>query len=165
MSGETVTPSTDDNVENTVHRGGCYCKSVEYEVKGSPILSAYCHCTLCQRLNAAAFILTIHFASRNFIWTHPEPHGDALDSYSVPIKPWKTRWRCKNCGCTVASFNSKANKWSVWGAQLERGEDGKIIGWDTVKPTAHIFYDTRMVDVKDDLGKWAGYEDKSERLS
>lgn len=34
-----------------VHKGGCFCTSVTYQVEGLPILSAYCHCTLCQRLN------------------------------------------------------------------------------------------------------------------
>ncbi|KAF9056039.1 Mss4-like protein [Panaeolus papilionaceus] len=145
-----------------VHQGGCYCKRVRYQVTGSPLLSAYCHCTLCQRFNAAAFILTIHFPEPNFKWTHSDE--DALDSYNVASKPWKKRWRCKSCGCAIASYNSNANKWSVWGGQLDRDENGRIIGWDSIKPTAHIFYETRMVDIKDDLGKWAGYEGKSERL-
>jgi len=47
---------------------------------------------------------------------------------------------------------------------LERDEKGRIKDWNTIKPTAHIFYETRMVDVQDDLGKWSGYEDISERL-
>jgi len=116
--------------------------------------------------NAAAspFILTVHFPSASFTWTHDDPNKDLLESYAVPIKPWKTRWRCKKCGCTVASYNSKLDKWSVWGAQFERDVSGNIVGWDSIKPTAHIFYKTRMVDVSDELEKWAGYENQSERL-
>jgi len=76
----------------------------------------------------------------------------------------EARWRCKKCGCTIASYNRKLDKWRVWGAQFERDGEGRIIGWDTIKPTAHIFYETRMVDVQDDLGKWVGYEGKSEKL-
>lgn len=146
-----------------IHKGGCFCNAVRYQVMGLPLLSAYCHCTLCQRLNAAAFILTIHFPASRFSWTHPEPYNDALESYAVSTKPWKIRWRCKQCGCTVSSYNSKLDKWSVWGAQLERDVEGRIKDWDTIKPTAHVFYETRMVDVQDDLGKWAGYEGKSEK--
>ncbi|KDR85528.1 hypothetical protein GALMADRAFT_367282 [Galerina marginata CBS 339.88] len=147
-----------------VHRGGCFCGSASYRVAGKPILSAYCHCSLCQRLNAAPFIITTHFPASRFAWTHAEPHTDALDFYAVASKPWKTRWRCKKCGCTIASYNSKLDKWSVWGAQFERDESGKIIGWDTIKPTAHVFYETRLVDIQDELGKWAGYEGQSVRL-
>lgn len=52
----------------------------------------------------------------------------------------------------------------MWAATLDRDADGKIIGWDIMKPSAHIFYDTRMLDIKDDLSKWTGYEGQSDRL-
>lgn len=52
----------------------------------------------------------------------------------------------------------------MWGAQFERDASGNILSSDTIKPTAHIFYESRMVDVNDELGKWTGYEDQSERL-
>lgn len=113
---------------------------------------------------ASPFIHTIHFPDTSFAWTHVEPHEIALDSFTVPEKPWKTRWRCKRCGCCISSHNSKANKWSVWGTQLERDNNGNIKGWDALKPTAHIFYGTRLVDVKDGLGKWEGYENQSTKL-
>lgn len=166
-----------------VHKGACFCRSVSYEVTESPILSAYCHCTMCQRLNGMSdlswvpysgilfisllyigcpFVHTIHFPASAFSWTHEQPHGNSLDSFTVPEKPWKTRWRCKRCGAVVASSNSKANKWSIWGAQLERGAEGRLS--ETLKSTGHIFYETRMLDVDDALGKWVGYEDQSEQI-
>ncbi|KAF9011157.1 Mss4-like protein [Cyathus striatus] len=152
-----------ESTEN-IHRGGCFCGAISYEVSGRPMLSAYCHCTLCQRLNSSAFIHTIHFSAAAFSWTYPEPHEEALDSYSVFTKPWKIRKRCKKCGSTVASYNTKLDKWSVWGGQLERDADGKIKGWDSVKPEAHMFYETRMLDISDNLKKWTGYPEKSERI-
>jgi len=63
------------------------------------------------------------------------------------------------------SKNSKTGNCSVWGAQMERGDEGKIKGWDVIKPTAHIFYETRMLDINDDLGKWDGYEGRSTRIA
>ncbi|RDX54518.1 hypothetical protein OH76DRAFT_972850 [Lentinus brumalis] len=145
-------------------RGGCFCGSVTYAVTGTPTLSAFCHCTNCQRLSGCPFVHTIHFPASAFMWTHPAPHEDRLDSYVVAAKPWKTRWRCKSCGACVMSANSKTENCSVWGAHLARDETGKILDWESVKPTAHIFYETRMLDVKDDLGKWTGYENSSTRL-
>lgn len=32
-------------------RGACFCNAVSYEVTGEPNLSAFCHCTNCQRLS------------------------------------------------------------------------------------------------------------------
>ncbi|KAI0653915.1 Mss4-like protein [Cubamyces menziesii] len=145
-------------------KGSCFCGRVSYSITGDPILRAFCHCTNCQRLTGCPFVHTVHFPSSAFRWTHPEPHEDLLDSYVIPSKPWKTRFRCKSCGACVMSANSKADKCSVWGAHLARDEAGKILHWDIVKPTAHIFYGTRLLDVDDGLGKWEGYEGASARL-
>ncbi|KAF8899260.1 Mss4-like protein [Infundibulicybe gibba] len=153
-----------DSISSTFHRGSCFCGSVSYEVKGTPIMSAYCHCTLCQRLNGSAFIHTLHFPSSSFSWTHPAPQNAVLDSYSVHGKPWKIRWRCRQCGSTAASHNIQKDKWSVWGAQLERGVDGKILDWNLLRPTAHMFYTTRMLDIDDELDKWEGYPEQSSRI-
>lgn len=91
-----------------------------------------------------------------------------LDKYTfkVPGKAAKTRYRCKNCGVSVASYNEEKEKWSVWGAVFPRDEDGKMRSdvWDLIKPDSHIFYGTRMVDVNDGLGKWEAYKDTSRRL-
>ncbi|KAH9849353.1 Mss4-like protein [Lenzites betulinus] len=144
--------------------GSCFCGAVSYSVAGSPVLRAFCHCTNCQRLSGCPFVHTIHFPAANFSWTHPSPHEDFLDAYVIPDKPWKTRFRCKKCGACVSSANSKLNKRSVWGAHLARDAAGKIVDWAKVRPTAHIFYDTRMLDITDDLGKWEGYEGTSKRL-
>ncbi|GBE84404.1 Mss4-like protein [Sparassis latifolia] len=149
----------------TLLKGSCYCGSVSYSVAGGPVLSAYCHCINCQRLSGCPFIHTVHVEFDAFSWTHPPPHGAQLESYTIENKPWKTRWRCKQCGVCVAGHNAQTDNWSIWGPHLERGEDGKIKDWGVVKPTAHIFYVTRVLDVDDDLGKWEGYENKSLRLS
>ncbi|KAJ7492243.1 Mss4-like protein [Mycena latifolia] len=148
-----------------MHAGACFCRSVSYTVSGKPTLSAYCHCTRCQIMNGSAFIWTIHFPAAAFAWTHSDPHGAALDTYVTEGKPWKTRYRCKNCGCCVASYNTKTEHWSVWGAQLDRQEGGAPRNLEGVKPTSHIFYETRLVDVNDELSKWEGYEGKSTRIS
>jgi len=148
-----------------VYKGSCFCKLVSYEVRGRPILSAYCHCTVCQRLTSCPFVHTVHFPDSAFMWTHEEPNEKVLHTFSPPEKQYKTRYRCSNCGACVASKNSKANKWSIWVSQLERNEEGKLKYCEELKPTAHMFYGTRMVDVNDGIGKWLGYENKSERVN
>lgn len=113
---------------------------------------------------ACPYNWTIHNDASNFTFTHPQPHAERLDSFVNPDKPWKTRFRCKTCGCTVASKNSKTNNVSVWGPHLERDNEGMIKRSDEVKPTAHIFYGTRIADVNDGLPKWEGYEGTSNRM-
>ncbi|KAG9313483.1 hypothetical protein JVU11DRAFT_5808 [Chiua virens] len=117
--------------------GSCFCGTITFSVFGPPVLSAYCHY---------------------------QPAREALDHYENPLKPYKRRFRCKQCGSQVASFNTRTSQFSFWGACLERGPDGEILNWEQVKPTAHIFYGTRMLDVNDGLGKWEGYEGNQPRL-
>ena len=64
----------------------------------------------------------------------------------------------------MMSANVKAGSCSVWGAHLARDTAGRIVDSTRLRPTAHIFYGTRMLDVPDDLGKWEGYENSSARL-
>ncbi|KAH8103381.1 Mss4-like protein [Cristinia sonorae] len=162
-------------------RGSCFCKAVSYAFTGPPVLSAYCHCTLCQRLTGCPFVHTIHTAPGSFRWTHTagagsssamgeddsEGHNEedalisrSLHTYTLPSKPHKTRYRCKVCGVCVAGYHSIRGRWSVWGAHLVMKEGVR----EMVQPTGHIFYGTRMVDVRDGLGKWEGYEGESERI-
>ncbi|EKM81603.1 hypothetical protein AGABI1DRAFT_69916 [Agaricus bisporus var. burnettii JB137-S8] len=147
-----------------LYKGGCYCGDVSWEVAGRPILSAYCHCTLCQRLTGCPFIHTIHFPATSFKWTQENAPEELLDSYAVDVKPWKERWRCKNCGACIASFHEKKGRWSLWGSHFERDEAGKIKEWEDLKPAYHMFYATRAFEVKDDLPKWSGYSGDSDRL-
>lgn len=118
------------------------------------------------------FIHTIHFSESSFTWTHVSTNTSSsvevpgIVPYTIPQKPHKTRLRCAQCGVYVASHNASAQKWSVWGAHLQRSEDGRIIEdvWKRVKPTVHIFYGTHMVDIPDGLGKWEGYEGQSQKI-
>lgn len=93
------------------------------------------------------------------------PYEAQLDSYINHAKPHKKRYRCKSCGAALTSYNSKTNRISIWGSQFERDENGLIKDRDVIKPTAHMFYGTRVLDVGDNLGKWEGYEGQSEKLA
>src|SRR5712671_3307645 len=160
--------------------GSCFCGAVKYALSAPPVLRAYCHCTQCQRLtgmfpflnfnyeslnrqlcSGCPFIHTVHFPASAFSWSHDA----AVDTFVNPLKPWKTRTRCHVCGVTVASHNSRTDRISVWGPHFARDDSGRVLRWDEVRPTAHIFYGTRLLDIEDDLGKWEGYEGKSDRVA
>ncbi|GLB43534.1 putative glutathione-dependent formaldehyde-activating enzyme [Lyophyllum shimeji] len=115
---------------------------------------------MCQRLFSCPFLHTIHYPTSAFRWTHQEPHDAVLGSYTIR----GTLYWCKKCGACVAALTPD-DEACVWGAQLERDAHGKIKDWEAMKPTAHIYYDTRMLDIDDQLGKWLGYENRSKRMS
>ncbi|KAG6851404.1 hypothetical protein H0H93_005802 [Arthromyces matolae] len=146
-----------------IYNGQCFCGSISYQVAGTPTLRAYCHCTNCQKLSGAPFIHTIHFPSAAFQWTNKDALID-MDSFNPPSKPYKTRYRCKNCGVCVASKNSLTEQSTIFGVHLQRDEKGALVDWDDLKPTSHIYYATHVLEIKDGLSKWAGYENQSEQL-
>jgi hypothetical protein len=59
-------------------------------------------------------------------------------------------------------------RWSVWPVLFSRNIETKRLliqddadVWAWIKPTGHIFYGTRVLDIDDGLGKWEGYEGQS----
>lgn len=65
----------------------------------------------------------------------------------------------------VAGEHTKSNKFNVFVGGMERDQDGNVKRLDEVKATAHIFYDTRLMDVNDGLPKWNGVLGQSTLLS
>jgi hypothetical protein len=154
------------------------------------LISIYCHCTLCQRMNGnvffffflisqlivlyilpffifqkgAAFVHGLHFPLISFTWTTPNPSTATTQSHPTPSHPWIIH-RCKTCHSYIGATNSKTNVWSLKSAHLKRDPKTNLIrNFERIRPTAHIFYETRMLDVPDGLPKWDGYENLSNRL-
>ncbi|KAH9913228.1 uncharacterized protein B0H18DRAFT_888684 [Fomitopsis serialis] len=187
-AGETSDPASKEVLDEAAGQqlsGGCFCGQASYTFSATDVLrTAYCHCTQCQKLTGCPFIHTIHLRSSAVSFALPSSAATAptlssticaseielnslphvLRAYNTPLKPHKTRLRCTTCGTCVASMNSLTGTTSVWGVHLARSPSGRICEWDKVKPTAHIFYGTQLVDIKDVLGKWSGYENNSDRL-
>ncbi|MBW0496195.1 hypothetical protein O181_035910 [Austropuccinia psidii MF-1] len=158
-------------------------------------LSAYCHCTNCQRLNGAPFVWTTHWKNHALHWENKAAKSlfglselqvdhlsNVLDVFES-IKGRKLKLRCKRCGSPLGSYNLVKREWTIWGTTFERQSVEKvcdlsnspspllssdssntIIGWNYIKPTAHQFYGTRLIDIADDLTRWEGYENSSAEL-
>jgi len=116
-------------------------------------------------------------AHASFSWIHPSNNNENIEEeilheYTVPVKSWKTRYRCRKCGVQIASHNNKRKVWSVWGSQLDRNPETNLIKYrepgsamdELIKPTCHMFYGTRLLDVNDGLDKWEGYPGASQKL-
>ncbi|KAF8215784.1 Mss4-like protein [Mycena galopus ATCC 62051] len=143
----------------TVRKGGCFCGDLSFTIEGKPLFSLYCHCTQCQRADGAAFVSTMHYSPSAFSWTYAaekEPEVETLRGFTL--------YRCKTCRSCAATQMSDSQNWALRGTQLERDENGKIKNWDGVKPSSHIFYGTRLINVADDLPKWEGFPNQSTRL-
>ena len=118
-------------------------------------------------MTAGAFVHTIHVPESQFKWTclSKAKNGTIEELAQVfVVKGRKFRYRCNQCGVCVTSYHTERKTWSVWGSVLERDSQGMIVNFEYVKPSAHQFYDTRVVDVADSLSEWDGYENRSNQL-
>jgi len=83
-------------------------------------------------------------------------------------KDRKWRLRCEDCGCPIGTWNSVKEKWSLWPTNFERHPETNLIllkDAEWLKPASHMFYNTRVVDIRDELPKWEGFAEESKRIS
>ncbi|KAI8922199.1 Mss4-like protein [Powellomyces hirtus] len=143
--------------------GSCYCGKVKYSAKGPLLFSAYCHCTICQRISGAPYVHAVGFPPENLKIT-------AGTEYLSPVQSSDsvTRYHCTACHSHVYGDGSEESFRfrHVLSGTLERDGSGRIIGYENVAPQYHIFYENRtpVTDCKDGLPKWAGFQEMSERL-
>ncbi|MHA1564534.1 MAG: GFA family protein [Alphaproteobacteria bacterium] len=88
--------------KSRVHRGGCQCGAVRYEVGGTPIVVAHCHCENCQRGSGAGHSTGAMFAADGF--TQSGPVGEY--KYQSKNGNEVTRAFCPTCGSPLFGRNT-----------------------------------------------------------
>ncbi len=67
-----------DSSGNAIHKGGCLCGAVRYEIAEAPAMSEFCYCLSCQKLSGAghSFVAMVqesafraNGATKRFTWT------------------------------------------------------------------------------------------------
>lgn len=96
--------------------GHCFCRAVAYTVDVSDLsnltLSAYCHCTKCQRLNGAPFVFSTHWKEAAVQWfpaPAPATAREELDEQQANggqgIEAQVERMSIEDTGATTAKFS------------------------------------------------------------
>lgn len=126
MAETTTTTTTAGHVH-----GYCACGRLRYTIDCTNLdsdltLSAFCHCSRCQRINGAPFVHSLHLKYPAVTWdSKPEKQSDdpprapetgfspQAETYeSLPGKKWKLR--CKTCGSPMGTWNGERLKWVSW---------------------------------------------------
>ncbi len=76
--------------------GKCLCGSVTWKIRGKPVASYHCHCSMCRKAHGAAFGTYYFVASEDFSWTSDQ---DTIIGYQS--SPELTRTFCGSCGSVV----------------------------------------------------------------
>jgi len=143
------------------YRATCFCGRVRYEVSAEPVDAKLCHCRGCQKLHGAPMQWAAIFHKHHVRFT---AGLELLRFYNSEqdvherILPCKVS--CSQCGSLIADEGRRM--WLAFPALFDFKPGGKIP--DSFKPTCHLFYGQRVIDVGDTLPKWSGHKNESTRL-
>ncbi len=153
--------SLDDESFVATYRARCRCDVVRYEVRADPVDAKICHCRDCQLLHGAPMQWAAIFHKRDVRFTagfeHLRFYNSMLDR-NERILPCKVA--CASCGSLIA--DEGRNMWLAFPTLFDFGTPPLVP--ETFKPTCHIFYGMRVMEIADELPKWSGHKDSSTQL-
>lgn len=133
-----------------VYELSCDCGAVALIARGAPEVSAYCHCESCRRL----YGVEVFSASA---WSNEAIKRRVLDADATLIghrllgrRMW--RYHCSKCGRLMHGRNRHGHI-VIPNERFREAADGCLP--PPLAPTAHFFYNERVLDIADDLPKHA----------
>lgn len=153
--------ASDDPKFTAKYRARCHCGAVRYEVRSDPVDAKICHCADCRRLHGAPMQWAAIFHKRAVRFTAGLEHLRFYNSASrrqqrlVPCKV-----ACAVCGTPVA--DEGRNMWLAFPTLFDFGNPPRVP--QAFRPSCHIFYGMRVIDVSDGLPKWSGHKGRSTLL-
>lgn len=143
------------------YRARCHCGAVGYEVSADPVDAKICHCNDCRLLHGAPMQWAAIFHKRDVRFTagveHLRFYHNQLDR-NEKILPCKMS--CALCGSPIA--DEGRNMWLAFPTLFDFGTPPRVP--EAFKPTCHIFYGMRVMEIGDGLPKWSGHKDRSTLL-
>ena len=131
--------------------GSCFCGQNQFELSEPAVETHHCHCSICRRLQGAAFVTLSIFPRAGFRWTK----GGDLQTFHSSDKVHRNR--CKNCGSPLTiDLDALPNLIAVSRANLEvTGEPGH-----PAQTLRHAFWPDRVpwLQISDNLPKAQGFD-------
>lgn len=139
----------------------CHCGAVRYEVCADPVDAKICHCRDCQVLHGAPMQWAAIFNKRDVRFTdgvtHLRFYNSALDR---PERILPCKVACALCGSLIG--DEGRSMWLAFPTLFEFGGPPQVP--ELFKPTCHIFYGSRVIEIDDELPKWSGHKNNSKLL-
>ncbi len=143
------------------YRARCFCGAVHYEVRSDPVDAKICHCLACQKLHGAPMQWAAIFHKRDVRITAGIGHLCFFNSeHQVNERILPCKVSCARCKTPIADEGRRM--WLAFPSLFDFGVAARVPA--AFKPTCHIFYGMRVVDISDDLPKWSGHKNHSQRL-
>jgi len=130
--------------QNTEYMGSCLCGGVKFRLVGDALAAGYCHCEVCRTWHAAPFNSWALWASNSCEVVEGQ---DLIASYKLTDQS-ERHW-CTECGAGL--FNQKNVPFHVVYTSTLSNTDYAF------KPTMHVFYAERIMDINDSLVKFSDF--------
>ena len=128
-----------------IHRGGCACEGIRYEIAGDPVFMVDCQCRQCQRASG-----TGHQSHLTFVGAKVTIEGELSYWQSVgEAGSVKRRGFCPTCGSSITlTIDGKPDVFIVTPASLDDPSPYKPnlvswtsagYGWDYLDPSVPKF--------------------------
>ncbi|KIM99525.1 hypothetical protein OIDMADRAFT_19664 [Oidiodendron maius Zn] len=144
-----------------VHIGHCHCGRIKFQIgRDAPLDAKLCHCRTCQVLHGAPFqwAAILHKEDMRFV------HGViGLKFYSSGRNVAEHELPCKvSCAYCGSPIMDEGRNMALIFPELIEFKDEEQMGKFAAR--CHMFYKERVVDIQDDLPKWAGMPKESELM-
>ncbi len=153
--------SVTDTGFKTKYRASCYCNAVQIEAGADPVDAKICHCKTCQSIHGAPMQWASIFNKRDIRIIRGI---DCLKFYnseqSINERILPCKVSCSICGTLIADEGRRM--WLAFPSLFDFGFPPKVP--KKFMPTCHIFYGSRVIEIDDDLPKWSGHKNNSERI-
>ena len=110
--------------------GGCLCGAVRFRITAAPLLTSYCHCTMCQKHGGGPFMVGATIPLEEFSFTRGKPA--AYES-----SPGNLRLFCGFCGSSLGARE-------VGDSTLVAVNLGCLDDSNLIKPELHMFTSTQV---------------------
>ncbi len=143
------------------YQARCHCGAVRYEVCADPVDAKVCHCGDCRVLHGAPMQWAAIFHKGDVRFTAGVEHLRFYNSaLHRPERLTPCKVACALCGTLIA--DEGRNMWLAFPTLFDFGTPPRVP--EAFRPSCHIFYGIRVMDVVDELPKWSGHKNKSKLL-
>ncbi|CAE7438999.1 selU, partial [Symbiodinium microadriaticum] len=141
------------NVSSTIREFPCFCGAVVARAVGDPVSVSICHCSICRRLSGAPFVASAVFRPERVELRSRE--GGLPQLSELQTSKQVTRQRCAVCGAPVCGRLGRFVALPLGSlVSAEQSRSGNIS--EAWQPSHHLHYDSRILDIQDDLVKYRG---------
>lgn len=135
--------------DSNVHPCQCACGATKFTVSGAPLLRALCHCTICQAFNESAYADITVFTNGQV--NLPDDNPVEFKEYRKP--PAVQRGKCSACDKPAIEYLRLPVLPDIVFVPSANITDKVVLP----APSMHIFYNSRVADIQDDLPRYQGY--------